>query len=157
LFFSLKKKRQRPVLIPGLLKVLAVVIYDLILLIAVLFVATALVLPLNAGAAFTAQQVFYPIYLLAISFLFYGWFWTHGGQTLGLRAWNLKVLTVDRQPINWKQALIRFFAAFFSWSFCGLGFLWILIDKQHRSWHDNLSGTALFFDTAKNKIDTSSP
>ncbi len=121
--------------------------YDLLLLIAVLFVATALLLPLNAGKAFTAEQFFFPLYLLLVSFCFYTWFWMHGGQTLGLRAWKIKVLTLDRKPITWKHALLRFSAAMLSWLFFGLGFLWILIDKNQRSWHDHLSQTALFFDT----------
>jgi uncharacterized RDD family membrane protein YckC len=125
---------------------LAAIVYDLVLLMAVLFAATALVLPLNAGEAFTARQIVYPLYLLIVSFLFYGWFWTHGGQTLGLRAWSLKILTFDRETLNWKQALLRFFAAILSWIFCGLGFLWMLVDKNQRSWHDHLSKTALFFD-----------
>lgn len=121
-------------------------LYDLLLLIAVLFVATALLLPLNAGEAFTARQIFFPLYLLLVSFFFYAWFWTHGGQTLGLRAWKIKVLTLDRKPISWKQALLRFIGAILSWGFFGLGFLWILVDKNQRSWHDHLSKTALFFD-----------
>jgi uncharacterized RDD family membrane protein YckC len=131
---------------PGFLRRLTVILYDLLLLLAVLFVATALLLPLNAGKAFTAQQFFFPLYLLLVSFLFYAWFWTHGGQTLGLRAWKIRVLTLDRKPISWKQALLRFMAAIVSWGFCGLGFLWILIDKNQCSWHDHLSKTALFFD-----------
>lgn len=131
---------------PGFLRRLAAILYDLLLLIAVLFVATALLLPLNKGEAFTVQQFFYPLYLLTISFLFYAWFWTHGGQTLGLRAWKIKVLTFDQKPISWKQALLRFVTAILSWGIFGLGFLWILIDKDHRSWYDNLSKTALFFD-----------
>ncbi|MFI3184978.1 MAG: RDD family protein [Methylococcaceae bacterium] len=132
---------------PGLLRRLTVILYDLLLLIALFFVATALVLPLNAGQAFTARQFFFPLYLLLVSFLFYAWFWTHGGQTLGLRAWKIKLLTLDRKPISWKQALLRFIFAILSWSFFGLGFLWILIDKNQRSWHDHLSKTALFFNT----------
>ena len=128
---------------PGFLRRLAAILYDLLLLIAVLFVATALLLPLNAGKAFTAQQFFFPLYLLLVSFFFYAWFWTHGGQTLGLRAWKIKVLTLDRKPISWKQALLRFMVAILS---CGLGFLWILVDKNKRSWHDHLSKTAVFFD-----------
>jgi uncharacterized RDD family membrane protein YckC len=131
---------------PGFLRRLAAVLYDLLLLIAVLFVATALLLPLNKGEAFTGQQFFYPLYLLIISFLFYAWFWTHGGQTLGLRAWKIKVLTFDLKPVSWKQALLRFVTAILSWGLFGLGFFWILVDKNHRSWHDNLSKTALFFD-----------
>lgn len=133
----------------GFLRRLAAVFYDSILLIAVFFVATALLLPLNSGEAFTSSHYFYPIYLLVISFLFYGWFWTHGGQTLGLKAWRLKVLTLEQQPITWMQALIRFTVAILSWSVFGLGFLWILIDKNQRSWHDHLSKTAIFFDAQK--------
>jgi uncharacterized RDD family membrane protein YckC len=146
----IKDTRQKPgidpISKPGFLRRLTAIVYDLLLLIAVLFVATALVLPFNAGQAFTAQQFFFPLYLLLVSFLFYAWFWTHGGQTLGLRAWKMKVLTQDRQPISWKQALLRFTVAIASWGFFGLGFWWILIDKNQRSWHDHLSKTTLFFD-----------
>jgi len=132
---------------PGFLRRLAAQIYDLFLLIALLFLATALLLPFTAGEAVSAQQtLIYRIYLTVISFLFYGWFWTHGGQTLGLRAWKIKLLTLEQKPISWNQALLRFATAIVSWSFFGLGFLWILIDKNRHSWHDHLSKTALFFD-----------
>jgi len=133
---------------PGFLRRLAAQIYDLLLLIALLFLATALLLPFTSGVAVSAQQtLIYRAYLLVISFFFYGWFWTHGGQTLGLRAWKIKVLTLDQKPINWNQALLRFATAMISWAFFGLGFLWILIDKNRCSWHDHLSKTALFFDS----------
>jgi uncharacterized RDD family membrane protein YckC len=131
---------------PRFLRRLAAMFYDAILLLAVLFLATALLLPFNAGQAFTHQQVFYPVYLLLVSFVFYGWFWTHGGQTLGLRAWKIKVLTLNQQPLSWRLALLRFVVAIVSWLFFGLGFLWILIDKDKRAWHDHLSKTAVFFD-----------
>lgn len=126
---------------------MAAQVYDLFLLIALLFLATALLLPLTSGEAVSPQQaLIYRVYLLIISFFFYGWFWTHGGQTLGLRAWKIKVLTRDRKPISWYQAFLRFTTAIVSWGFFGLGFLWILVDKNRRGWHDKLSGTALFFE-----------
>lgn len=132
---------------PGFLRRLAAQVYDLFLLLALLFLATALLLPFTAGEAVSAQQtLIYRIYLAVISFFFYGWFWTHGGQTLGLRAWKIKVLTLDQKSISWTQALLRFATAIVSWGFFGLGFLWILIDKKKRSWHDRLSKTAVFFD-----------
>jgi len=134
---------HRPV--PGLLRRLAAIFYDMCLLVALLFVATALILPFNAGEAFTRQQIIYPVYLVSVSFLFYGWFWTHGGQTLGMRAWKLKVLTIDGKPLSWLQALSRFAAAFLSWAVLGVGFLWIAFDKDRRGWHDHLSKTAVFF------------
>ncbi|MGZ8096325.1 MAG: RDD family protein [Methylosarcina sp.] len=132
---------------PGFFRRLAAIIYDLFLLLALLFAATLLILPLNHGEAFTSKQYWYPVYLLTVSFLFYAWFWTHGGQTLGMRAWKIKVLTFDRKPISWNQSLFRFAFALTSLAPAGLGFFWILIDKNRWAWHDYLSHTALFFDT----------
>ncbi|MGR8981177.1 MAG: RDD family protein [Gammaproteobacteria bacterium] len=142
------KPGDEPPSSPGFFRRMAAIIYDLFLLAGILFAATAVVLPFNAGAAFTSQQYLYPVYLLAVSFIFFGWFWTHGGQTLGMRAWKIKLLTTHHEPIGWIQALIRFIAALASWGFFGLGFFWIVIDKQRRGWHDYLSGTAIFFETA---------
>ena len=129
---------------PGFWRYLAALFYDFLLLLAVLFIATALLLPFNDGKAFSSQQIAYPFYLLAVSFLFYGWFWTHGGQTLGMRAWKIKVLTFDQKTITWRQAGWRFIGALLSWSLGGLGFFWTLLDRQHYSLHDRLSKTALF-------------
>lgn len=128
---------------------MAAILYDIFLLAAILFIATAVALPLNSGVAFTSKQSLYLLYLLAVSFFFFGWFWTHGGQTLGMRAWKIKVLTVNHEPIGWGQALIRFIAAIVSWGVFGLGFFWILVDKHRRSWHDHLSRTTIFFELDK--------
>ena len=56
------------------------IFYDSLLLTAVLFVATALVLPFNQGVAISADSHIFQLYLLAVSFLYFGWFWTHGGR-----------------------------------------------------------------------------
>ena len=141
------KPGEAPDSAPGFFRRLAAQVYDLVLLIALLFLATALLLPFNSGTAFSSSQVFFKAYLLIVSFIFYGWFWTHGGQTLGLRAWNIKVLTFDKKPVTWLQALIRFATALISFGFFDLGFLWILVDKNRYGWHDYLSKTAVFFDS----------
>lgn len=129
---------------PNLLRRLAAIFYDSLLLLSVLFVATALILPFNAGQAIT-KSIFYLLYLLIISFIFYGWFWTHGGQTLGLRAWKLSVLTFDKKPISWQQAFWRFSSAILSWGILGFGFGWALFNKNKRCWHDTLSKTDIFY------------
>jgi uncharacterized RDD family membrane protein YckC len=148
---SLKSKKllkpgQGPASAPGFFRRIAAQVYDLFLLLALLFLATALLLPFTAGEPISPQQtLIYRIYLSLVSFFFYGWFWTHGGQTLGLRTWKIKVLTHDQKPISWRQALLRFAMASVSLGLFGLGYLWIFIDKNQRSWHDTVSGTALFF------------
>jgi len=134
---------------PGFLRRLAAACYDAFLLLAIWFFATAIALPFNAGQAFASDQFFYPLYLLIISFVFYGWFWTHGGQTLGLRAWKIKVSTLDGQSLNWQQAGIRFIGGLLSWACLGLGFFWCLFDKNGQCWHDYLSKTRLVFQEEK--------
>jgi len=129
---------------PGFFRRIAVVFYDTLLLLAILFFATAIALPFNKGEAFTNSNILYPGYLLGISFLYYGWFWTHGGQTPGLKTWKLRVLDFDQRLISWKQAFFRFIFGLFSWTAFGAGFLWILIDKNKLSWHDHLSKTRLY-------------
>lgn len=119
------------------------IFYDALLLLAVLFFATAIALPFNSGDAFSPQQYGFPLYLLVVSYGFYGWFWTHGGQTLGLRAWKIKLVNSEGGAIDWRQASIRFVAAILSWACFGLGFLWGVFDKKRLCWHDHLSKTRL--------------
>ncbi len=125
----------------GLLRRLGAVLYDALLLLAIWFFATAILLPFTHGEALHSGNPLYTSYLFFVSFFFYGWFWVHGGQTLGLRAWKLRVERTDGRTMTWMQALLRFFTAAVSWAAFGLGFLWILVDKQKLSWHDRYSET----------------
>ena len=135
---------------PGFFRRLAIITYDSLLLIALLFLATAIILPFNGGEAFTSTQYLFPIYLLSVSFFYYGWFWTHGGQTLGMKTWKIKIQTFNKQAPTWKHAFKRFIMAGFSWLFLGLGFLWQIVDKQQYTWHDHFSKTMLFFEEKSN-------
>jgi uncharacterized RDD family membrane protein YckC len=129
---------------PNLLRRFAAIFYDFLLLLSILFFSTALILPINAGQAFDANWL-YLLYLLSVSFIFYGWFWTHGGQTLGLKAWKLQVLTTNKQAITWWQAFLRFSSAIISWSIFGIGFAVALINKDKRCLHDVFSKTDIFY------------
>lgn len=125
----------------GLLRRLGALCYDSVLLAAILFVATALVLPLNGGEALRPGQWLYSAYLLAVTAFFFGWFWTHGGQTLGMKAWGLRVCRYDGRAVGWRQAVFRMLGAGLSIGALGLGYLWVLIDRERAAWHDRLSGT----------------
>jgi uncharacterized RDD family membrane protein YckC len=125
---------------PNLFKRLIAIIYDLLLLFAVLFFAA---IPPVVLIEDVASHYLFSIYLYLITFFFYGWFWTHGGQTLGLRAWRLKVISKNEERVTWKQALIRYLAACLSWILFGTGFLWALFDGQKQTLHDHASKTQL--------------
>lgn len=136
--------------IPGLLVRLSAVLYDAMLVTAVVFVAFALLyLPLAMGFGlldFNENKHYKPlffIYMVMVAVGFHVWFWTHGGQTLGMRTWNMKLFSEDGGKVSTRQALVRYLVAVVSMLACGLGFLWSLFDKQKRSWHDIASGTRL--------------
>ncbi len=130
--------------------------YDALLLLAVLFLASALLIPFTGEPSSTGDGVPTPIYgnhplhralftsyIFSVAFFFYGWFWTHGGQTLGMRAWRIRVQRYDGRGISWWQALLRYLVAYVSWVAAGLGFLWALVDKEQMTWHDRYSESVL--------------
>lgn len=127
----------------GLFKRLAALFYDSLLLLGLWFIAVSLILPLNHGQAFAPHNPLLTTYLLFIAFFFYGWFWMHGGQTLGMRAWKLQLRTLREAPLSWWQVLLRFLVAIPSGLLCGLGYLWILVDRKRLSWHDRFSETTI--------------
>lgn len=117
--------------------------YDWLLLTAVYFALTLLVVALRGGAAVAPGTAWYTVLLVGAAFLFYGWFWTHGGQTLGLKAWQLAVVRRDGGPLSWSDAARRFAAAAVLLVPPGLGLLWVVLDRQGAAWHDRLSRTRI--------------
>ena len=90
-------------------------VYDSLLLAAVIFIAYALFMPVAKSAGIEAGHPITSIYLLGVIFLFNAWFWTHGGQTLGMKTWRIKVVCENDQAISWGQALLRYLCALPSW------------------------------------------
>ena len=85
------------------------------------------------------HQQWYSLYLLTSVALFFMWFWTHGGQTLGMKAWRLRVQNEDGSPIHLRQAIVRV-----CFALGGLGNLFILFDpKNKRALHDRLSDSVV--------------
>ena len=123
-----------------LVRRLGAMLYDALLLVALWFLAVAVWLPFTGGEAIPYPGLL-RVWLLAVSFGFFGWFWTHGGQTLGLRAWRLRVERADGAPLTWRDALLRFGLMIPSVGLAGLGFLWGFIDRAHATVHDRWSKT----------------
>ena len=65
-----------------------------------------------------------------------------------MRAWNLYLIKPNGKFINWKIAAVRYTAALFSWMPLGLGFTWILLNKQKLAWHDMISNTQIIYSKA---------
>ncbi len=121
------------------------ILYDTMLLLGVLAVAVALAMGVAsmAGGQLNPAHAGYRAYLFVVTVLFFCYFWVRGGQTLGMRAWRLRVIREDGYALTWPDALIRFFYAFVSWLPAGLGYWWALLPPLHQAWHDRWSATRL--------------
>lgn len=138
----------------GFLRRLMAMVYDSFLIAALFFLVTVPFVLQVGEQTLTHDPVVHTLYQLVLvlaAFLFFGWFWTHGGQTLGMRAWRLKTLRMDGLPMNWPASIARFAAALLSIGCFGLGFLWILIDPERLAWHDHLSRTRVVVEPKKIK------
>jgi uncharacterized RDD family membrane protein YckC len=122
----------------GLFRRLIAMFYDALLLLSVLLFATALALLLTRGSL-DYHNPFFRTYLFMTWFAFFAWFWTHGGQTLGMRAWRLRIQRPDGRPITLWQALLRFLVAIPSLLLGGIGFLWLLVDRERMTVYDRIS------------------
>jgi uncharacterized RDD family membrane protein YckC len=130
----------------GLPRRLAAMFYDGLLLVAILMIATALLLPLTGGEAITPAdhpwlEFAYRLVIAGLVVLFFGTFWTRRGQTLGMASWRLRVEREDGSLLTWGDTVKRLAAALLSWLPLGLGYFWIVFDREGRAWHDRLSRT----------------
>lgn len=125
-------------------------VYDLLGAIAIfilaLFVGYILIYVISLPWADNGESVslslsgnpFWSIYLIACVQYYYVWCWVKGGQTVGMRTWNLKVCNEDGSLLSWKQAYLRSF-----YSLAGISLLWSLFDKQSRGLHDIMSNSCV--------------
>lgn len=127
----------------SLLRRIAIMFYDSILLIALLFFAS---LPVAIPLNITMEHPYYPLYILyihVVAFLFFGWCWTRGGQTLGSKTWKIRVISDTSKKVTWKQAFLRYIGSILCWLSLGIGFLWCYTNKERRAWNDIISKTRL--------------
>jgi len=128
----------------GLLRRLAAMCYELLIVVAVLMVA--LILPhmlLGAFAKIQAPPTVLKIHMLVVLLAYFTWFWTHGGQTLAMKTWKIRVVDVGGGRLRPAQAVLRYLAAWVSIGLGGIGILWALVDRDRQFLHDRIADTRL--------------
>ena len=124
---------------------LAAILYDSFLIFAIWIMVGFAVLSafgIDNGENITLTPLQNWVLFLAMigsAFLFFGWFWTNSGQTLGMQAWKIKIQNQDGSAVNWRQVGLRFISAPPSMAAGGLGYWWALWQPEKRSWPDLLS------------------
>ena len=125
----------------GLLRRLGAMIYDGLLLVALMFLATLPFIALRGGEPVEPGELLYQIVLLLVSYLFF--VWSRSGRTLGMQAWRIQVEAMSGDSPSITALNVRFFTAIVSLLVFGMGFWWQLFDREGLTWHDRLSRTRL--------------
>lgn len=109
--------------------------YDSFILFGLLMGATAALLPFNHGQTIPQGTLSYQLYLIVVMYLYFDICWRKGGQTIGMRAWRIRLISTTGRPVTRWQTTLRFLTAFISAACLGLGYLF--------HWHDRASHTEL--------------
>ena len=130
----------------GLLRRLGAILYDGLLVIALMFLATLPFIAVRGGEPVeTGDIIVYQLWRVFVVYTFFVGFWSTKGRTLGMQSWGLQLETPDGERVGIAAASIRYFAAILSWAAAGIGFLWQLVDRDKLTWHDRLSNTRLVY------------
>ena len=134
--------------VAGLGRRLGAMFYDALLIVAVCMVITTLLLFLTGGEAILRSSVgaleyLFQAMLVAVFVAFFGLFWTRRGQTLGMAAWKIYVEREDGLRLTWADTIKRLAGACISLAVFGLGYLWMYVDRDRRTWHDRWTRTSV--------------
>jgi uncharacterized RDD family membrane protein YckC len=129
--------------IAGLRRRLLSLVYEALILAAVLLAAAVPMVMLTSAWDRTLARLTLQGWLLVLCGGFYVRQWTGSGQTLPMKTWRIKLVTAEGSAPGVGRALARYGAALFSIAALGIGYLWALIDRDRQFLHDRLAGTRL--------------
>ena len=128
----------------GFLKRILALVYDSLLIGAIVLVLSLLLVFVNGGYPESGSFVSFTQFFILVFAgpIFYSYFWiANKGQTTGMQAWKIKLVTMDETELNIKQTMLRCLISTISFVCFGLGYFWILYDKNNLSWSDILTKT----------------
>lgn len=151
---------------PGLARRLAAFMYEGVLLFGVVMIAGLLYgVFTNQRHALQGQHGL-QAFLFVVFGAYFTWFWSHGGQTLAMQTWHIRLVTQDGRGVGAGRALLRYLLAWL-WFIPGLAAVWLAglhstgpvvaalvanvaawallsrLHPQRQYWHDAVAGTRL--------------
>jgi len=118
-------------------------IYEALLLFALLLLGSLPFVMIAQEAERTAARPLFQLYLLLVAAAYFVWQWRRGGQTLAMKTWHMRLVTRDNTPLSLRHATSRFLFAVPGALLLGAGFLWALVDRDGLFLHDRLAGTKI--------------
>ena len=100
-------------------------VYDAMLLFGVLFISGWLFSTLLQQRHALYLRSALQDWLFLVIGLYFVWFWTHGGQTLAMKTWRIRLVARNGDRVSVQRAIARYFLAWL-WILPGLGLAWLL-------------------------------
>lgn len=129
--------------IAGLGRRLASMLYEGLVVFAVLLIGFWLPQALLAGMGWGFAPRFLWLHVIVLLMFYFVWFWLHGGQTLPMKTWKLRIVNADGSRLRPLQAVLRYLAAWPCVLLFGIGILWALLDRDRQFLHDRIAGTRI--------------
>ncbi len=101
-------------------------------------------LPGGGDIGFIAGPLALPmiVIMLLFQFLYFGYFWSKNGQSIGMKLLNMKVVGRDGGELSFVRAGLRGSVGYWISSIVfGLGFIWAAFDSEKEAWHDKIFDT----------------
>jgi uncharacterized RDD family membrane protein YckC len=82
---------------------------------------------------------------VAWEFFYFGYSWAASGRTFGMAVLGVRVVRADGKGLDPWRGVLRAVVFPLSFLLCGLGFLGILVQREHRALHDLIAGSAVIY------------
>jgi len=93
---------------PALLRRLACFLYEGVLLFGVVMIAGYLYSTLTQQRHALHGQHGLQAFLFVVLGIYFVWFWSHGGQTVAMKAWHIRLVSADGGAVPQWRALARY-------------------------------------------------
>lgn len=93
---------------PGLARRLACFVYEGVLLFGVVMIAGYLYSSLTQQRHALEGRHGLQAFMLVVLAIYFVWFWSHGGQTVAMKAWHIRLVRTDGRPVSQARALLRY-------------------------------------------------
>ncbi len=99
---------------------------------------------INVFDALTSPP-FGAIFFVVFQYLYFIFFFSTTGQTVGKAIMGLRVVTTDGKRMGVRRSFIRTLGYTISLAPLGLGFIWVLGEDRRRAWHDKIAHTFVLY------------
>lgn len=125
---------------------LVALVYEGVILAAVLFIATAAFTLTFGDSRGQPLHALLQLFLFVVGGCYFVGSWTGGRRTLPMRTWRMHLEDRAGHRLDLARAALRYVAAACGLALGGIGILWALLDPDRQFLHDRIAGTRLVAD-----------